>query len=348
MAPKIIIAKLLNWSPILHISEDNKFGFIDNLTNKLRVSIFSIPFGDNKLYFLSWIKPNTGDKWNFEFCKCLRFYDIVKKESQSEIDNKTEAYKIFIEDHSDEEIDHQADFLKEKTNENQDRKSSAYNKINNYAAINLVHIGFIGYLFTEILNIKNYSTFSYLFYVIIGFSFVYTLNYFLFIKLGLSVKTFVRSTFKDLKENPTAKQLATNYYTDWYASKNDAEVMVSIVCNIEEYFIRSICVTFVLWACIIVNNNWLHETVSEVFSYESENLINDKIKDYFINYLPEFQFNVYEKNYESLILSLEKSRYKVRNSSIKRLAKKHSNIKIKNSIKVKIIDNHTVLIKYKD
>lgn len=153
-----VIALILNWSPCLHISEDSNFGSVDNLT-MIRLSFLAIPLGNNKYYFLSVIKDTATHKWKIQLYKCLNFYDICKIESQNEIDGKTIVYKNTILHLSDENINIQIVLLKEKYNQNENRKSTVYNKMNNYAAINLAHIAFIGYLLTELSNIKNHNSF---------------------------------------------------------------------------------------------------------------------------------------------------------------------------------------------
>lgn len=278
-----IIALILNWSPFLHISKDSNFGSVDNLS-EIRFSFLAIPLGNNKYYLLSVIKDTITHKWKIEIYKRLKFYDICKRESQNEIDRKTIDYKNTIRHLSDKNIDIMIDFLKEKYNQNENRKSTVYNKMNNYAAINLAHITFIGYLLTELSNIKNHNHFFYIFLIAFILSCLYTLNYSLFIKFGLSIKNFARSSFKDLKANPISKELAACYYTDWYSSKNEVHIISSIVYNIEEYCIRGITSSVLLWILILTNASLQNKISSTTSGYVNDSIIVSKTNCLFNNF----------------------------------------------------------------
>lgn len=296
------IAQILNWSPFLHVSEDSSFGSIVNLVS-IRLSLLAIPLGNNKFYLLSFVK-NGVNKWEFEIYKCLKFYDVCKNEDQSQIDIKTESYKNLIATHEDEKIRFQIDLLKDKLNQNQNRKSTVYNKLNNYAAIALVYIGFIGYLFTELLSIKiNNIYFKNSYWLIFAFLILLSFNFFSFVQFGLSIKAFVRSKFSDLKNDPTEKQLALSYYTDWYSSKNEADIISSIICNIEEYFKRSLVITILLWLCIVINNNLTSKTFSKIISHENQYLIVNDSNEFLINEFSNFLENINKNSNNIYIIS---------------------------------------------
>lgn len=291
----------LNWSPFLHISNDINFGSI-NTTNAARasstglmlkdgdrISLLSLEFGARKFYFVSL--AIAAGKIRFQLFKCLRFYDVLKKYDIAHIDKKTLLYKNHIRRHTEEQRNIQIDFLKEKFNENQSRISGVHDKITNYSAIALVYIGFVGYLLTEILKIKSYSSGIFIAsWIIFSILVIYTLNLICFIQLGLSVKSYVRSKFLDLKNAPTSIQLAANYYADWYSERNHADIISSIVSNIEFYYFRSLFVSFLLWLLILLNcNDLIKPPPSSV--YENERLINRMANEVLINFPPRILEN---------------------------------------------------------
>jgi hypothetical protein len=342
-----IIAPILNWSPFLHISEDFNFGSVDNLI-AVRLSFLAIPLGSNKIYLLSFVKDATN-KWNFEIHKCLNFYAVCKKEDQSQIDHKTSSYKTLIESHTEEQIKFQIDFLKEKFNQNQSRKSTLYNKINNYTAITLVYLGFTGYLFSELLSLKIDNIYFYnCLWIMFSLSVIYTLNLFIFIKFALSIQAYIRSKFGDLKNDPTDKQLAASYYTDWYSSANEAQIISSIVCNIEEYFTRSLVVTVLLWLCMVGNNNWLNKISSATPSYENQYLIVNKSDEFLVDEFSSFLGKINKTNNKIYIISKKDNHnYKVIKDFIE-FATKNSRKLETIEINGGILDNNAILLKYKD
>jgi hypothetical protein len=295
---KIMLA--MNWSPFLHISNDRNFGSINTvnkarttsagsiLENGDRISLLSLEFGSKKCYFISL--TIVSGKLKFQIYKFLKFYDVLEKYDISHIDNKADRYKNHIISQNIEQLNIQIDFLKEKFNENQSRISGVHDKITNYSAIVLVYIGFVGYLLTELIKIKKYSSNFYeiswaIFFVLV----VYSLNLIGFIQFGLSVKSYARSKFSDLKNSPTSIQLAVNYYTDWYSEKNQADIISSVVSNIEIYYIRSLFVSFLLWLIIFLNSNgFLEKASSFISAYENEKLIGYKVDESFIHYPPRF------------------------------------------------------------
>ena len=361
----VSVLNILNWSPLLRTSNDYNFDSIGNsganrtfiiggsispLKAKDRISLLAIDFGENKYYVCSFVRNDANNKFDFKCFENLNFYTFCKKTSQNEVDLKTMAYKDFIVNasHTDIMLDIQTDFLKEKFNQNKDIKSTTYNKINNYVSINLAHIAFIGYIFTEILSIKNHNNFYYSFLVLFSIAFLYTVNYSLLLKSGLSVKPLIRSTFKDLKQKPTNKQLATSYYTDWFSSNNEQHLLASIVCNIEVYFIRSLVLTILSWLTLTLLNTGLqnmdsrNEIPLSVPGYVNESLLENKISYFLDKIFPNNLLNINNTNND--IQNSKEHSPKVK----KKLSKSKVKSYKKTKIKVKIIDNNTVLIKYKD
>ncbi|MCE9936011.1 hypothetical protein, partial [Aeromonas salmonicida] len=98
------------------------------------------------------------------------------------------------------------------------------------------YIGFVIYLLGKV---KGASTASFLLIFFAILSTYYACNCALFIKSALSIKGYIRSSFKSIKDNTNEKVLACAYYRDWYSTNNEGDVITSLVANIEKYFIRS-------------------------------------------------------------------------------------------------------------
>lgn len=360
----ISVLRFLNWSPLLHVSNDDNFDSIENLSttrtfitscsimpfkDKDRISLLAIELGERKFYICSFLRNDSSNSFCFKLFECLSFYGICKKFNKNEIDLKAKKYRNLISrtGYDDKKISIQVEFLKEKFNQNKDIRSFIYNKINNYLSINLAHIAFMGYLFTEILSIKDQNSFYYFFLVIFGMTCLYVVNNSFFIWSGLSVKSFTRSTLKELKADSTNIQLATNYYTDWIASKNETEILASILRNIEKYFIRGIVFAILSWL-ILITGLKKNETPLSTNGYVNESFIESK-KFYFFDNI--FQSNLVDIGNARNGMHNHKE-YKpevIKPIETKKSYKKARNKKTKNkNIKVKIINNNTVIIKYKD
>jgi hypothetical protein len=85
---------ILNLSPILHISRDKEFDSITQLT-ELRISIFSLPWGDKNLYFISLSK-----KCGFELFSVLRVSDLQPSRSHEDL-VKCESNFLYLTDNAD-------------------------------------------------------------------------------------------------------------------------------------------------------------------------------------------------------------------------------------------------------
>lgn len=190
--------------------------------------------------------------------------------------------------------------------------------------------------------------------IIFILSCLYTINYSLFIKFGLSIKSFTRSRFKDLKANPITRELAACYYTDWYSSKDEAYIISSIVYNIEEYCIRGLTSSALLWILIFTNSNLQNKNTSTTSGYINESIIASKTNHLFNNSFPSLLIDI--NKIATPIDSELKKEYtdkpeKLKNknrSEITKLSHHAHRYQKQKKINVKIIDNNTVLIKYKD
>ncbi len=200
----------------------------------------------------------------FRFCFILRFDAIQKILSLKDIEEKVDDYAASLLRKDNDVIKDQIEFLKHKISMNESRIMSGYNKTNLYTAIGLVYLGFVVYLFVQVFGfaqvfgfsqppiLAGETLFKYPIYILTGLSAYYIFSCFLFIQFALSIKGHIRSAFRDVRNNSCIRNLARAYYTDWYSTKNESDVITSIVANIQKYFIRSLLMFASIWFLLIL------------------------------------------------------------------------------------------------
>lgn len=242
-----LILSCLSMSPVISITMDQNFHGIPFNNNKpynnFRYSLISFGYGAIKIYIITYKKDN-----GFAFLKILKLSEIVKLPSEEEILQKIVAYRNHIADKEPNVIDIEIDFLKYKIDDEEKVKDLSNSKINNYSAIVMVLIPLMlssGLKFVLDLNNKLL--------IIIGFAMLYNLiNVIAYIFDFYKVKSFSRSTFKDLKESQDHnKKLAESYYEDWYSIRAEAPFFVSYVKNVEKYI--KISMIFMIFFIIFSN-----------------------------------------------------------------------------------------------
>lgn len=234
------IFKTLNWSPIFHVSCDDKFGEYCEGECK-RFSLLSLALGSRKIYLITY-----SEKQIRTFA-CVNLWRIVTPPTQHQIDSKTNNYLNDIGDIPDQEISIHYEFLKESFNTNCNTRSSLETKVSSYLSSYLVLAAFYAYSFNEYWPLAGVK-----FYLL---SFIFAVGFFPLISCGamilsfFKVKNTVRATFKELKQkgNATAKNQAAAAYTNWYASKSENTALATAVKNIESYMTSAVAAVFILW-----------------------------------------------------------------------------------------------------
>lgn len=247
-----IFFRILNWSPVFHASTDNQFGSVDGRMPN-RFSLLGLSLGKRKYYVISMVKKHESLK--LEYFDHLSFDSACKIKSESEINEKVEKYQGYLSEKNDdvELVKNQIDFLKHKMSLSQIRIAGSYNKINAYTAILLVYVGFIAFMLGKVSSMADGNALlQFTVYTLSALSIYYTFNCVLFVHFALLIKGYVRSSFKDLKENSSTEKLACAYYTDWYSMENEAQVAISVVANIQKYFTRSFVMFLSVWLVLFM------------------------------------------------------------------------------------------------
>ena len=249
-----ILLKFLNLSPLFSVSCDELFGDIDTCASK-RYSLLRLSVGSIKLYFI------TIQSGSFNFIKTLNINKLRPWPSKEETERKLNVYEQFISNKRDDEISIQTQYLEQKITIENNAKTSFQNKISAYNAISIVTASYIIYIFSKMLsewqfNFKYFTLMSLIILAIAAFT-----NCLLFTYLFLKNRTICRSTFSDLKNNPTIKKLSSSYYFDWYNLKSERDILSSYVKNIEKYIVNSV---------VLVLTFSLVHSAYDIFSHSSK------------------------------------------------------------------------------
>lgn len=269
------IGKLFNWLPILHVSSDSDFGSFDGNKTDTRFSLLTLSLGQNKYYFLSIYKSDSG--WMFDFFKRLDFFDVCPIYTLAEVDEKGNKYELDLEPikEDSDKLKLHVELLKEKITQNRTRISSSYTKLNSYRSIILALAAAGVYVLTETVNSQVKSNFVVASWFFLVLFVLYSLSAFLQVTFALKVKAYIKSAFKDLKESTSVLQLAKCFYVDFISLGNESRIVVSITKNAEKYFNRCFIVLIISWLCIFSSqSNFFYNR--SLFSYkENEYLIVD-------------------------------------------------------------------------
>lgn len=265
------LVSFLSRSPVLSITEDKSFHEILIRSNMeftiFRYSIFSLGIGSSKIYILTYSKKD-----GFNWYKILPMSEIVKLPSEEEVLEKVRNYSDHIVTKESNEVEIEIDFLKYKINEEENRKNIASGKINNYTAIVLVLIPLIFASGLKlVLDLKNVSL------IILVIAILYSIiNMIIFILDFYKVKSFLRSSFGDLKKSQNhLNKLAESYYHDWYSIKSESCLFVTYVRNVERYM--KITMIFIIIFILLTNINVSNQfsLTPKVTSYQQNNYTYD-------------------------------------------------------------------------
>lgn len=216
--------------PFLSTTDDRNFHSISwgtDYSSDFRLSLLNIGLGTSKIYFLT-IKEKKA-KWFY----VLKLEDVKKMPSSTEIEEKVQKYNGHLASITKEKIDSEMEFLKYRIDSEESIKNQAMSKIANYTAVSLVVFPIILTYGTKHVYQSKLFLDKILFIMIL----YCVLNIVLYIIEFLRVKSFTRSSFGELKDSgDTRRKLASSYYCDWYAMRNESPVFVTFVLKVERLY----------------------------------------------------------------------------------------------------------------
>lgn len=246
----VFFCKILNWSPVFHVSCDDRYGSYSAYSN-VRFSALAVSIGLYKIYFL------TRFDGRFAFFFILSFRSAAAYPSIELVEQKSQEYYALMQSDqkTDQELEVHYEFLKESYNNACASKSSMLSKTSSHASTYLVLAGFYAYVFNEIWNLDGWQKHSASFFIFCGVLFLLTSGVFIFSLLQVSSE--IRSTFTDLKKSEGSIYLkqAKSAYENWYASKEENKVLASKIKNIELNMIVSFLVVAAVWVFVFASGN---------------------------------------------------------------------------------------------
>lgn len=237
------ICKILSYSPVLTISQDNKFGSVereDFAPEKIRKSLLSFKFGEHVIYIIS---INENNK--FQFIKALSFSKVFESlvPSFTNIDQAYDKYEIEVKNLTSEHKLAHKESLQYKISDIDKIEGQTFNKFLAYLAL----LVFVIPLFEDVLKSMFEITEFYqkIFTIIIIYQ---LLNIILFFHSFIKIKTVQKIPFRSIRnsENPENAFILMLYY-EWRLQYIYSTKMVALIKNIEKYIACLIitCIFFI-------------------------------------------------------------------------------------------------------
>lgn len=249
-AYSVFLCKALNWLPIIHVSCDERYGsYAPGST--VRNSALVLSIGLYKIYFLTY----SNGRLSLYFI--LKFRSVAAYPSIQLVEQKADKYYLDMKNNSrtDKELEIQYEFLKEAYNNACTSKSSMLSKASYHVSTYLVLTGFYAYVFNELWKLEGWQKLSASFFIFGGVVFLVTAGVFIFSLLQISSE--VRSTFKEVKvlAGSTCIGQAKSAYINWYASKEENNVLASQVKNTEMNMIIAFLIIAALWVFVFISGS---------------------------------------------------------------------------------------------
>ena len=238
-----ILKRIWAYFPICALTDD--MGFLtsnrDSPQHEYYFSVFNFLFGERVYQFLVFPLKQPDKKI------CLyKMKQLSRMENFRLSDQKEKRLKSNFEDHyqgltEKERLIEKEELLRHLWDQ-QSRVETSYNKINAFTAIILAVIPIVVSL-VDIEAIIALNILERFFLIILIYAYV---NLCAWIFQAISVKTYMSSSFKDLKESDNKeKEQMWHIYYDWQQTKRKADMFVTYVIYMKVWIIAVIILTVV-------------------------------------------------------------------------------------------------------
>jgi hypothetical protein len=250
---------ILNYFPLFSVTKDDTFGGNCSNRTEARYSLLRLSLGTYKIYFVSYKKDQGFKIWYFQ-----KMEDTLNLIDIKDIEAKEINFGTLAKSMDDLGINNCIDFLKSLINELSNSNAVTQSKASMYIAINAIIFSvFIYFLSFENLAYIPDSWISKAVIILLLWSMI---THFFFILKFYSVRDIYRSTFKDLKNDPSIINLSKKYYFNWLSRRNENLISVSYIKNIQESFLLMILLMFCFFAFQNMDtnhylNNFGHKTI---------------------------------------------------------------------------------------
>jgi len=236
---KMIVSEL----PVAQLSEDETFHEYKKGSNP-RYSLFYLPIGIYKIYFLTW----TKDK-KFHFLKILSLKKLCDKkieEKESRLQSVcNDSYEKYSTSNETEKKFH-IELLQDQCKELQDREKVAQFKAGFYLTSLVLIAGAIIKSINSADLIYQWNCYIQASFALI---FLYIINVIILLFGFISVKKYKAERYSDFRNSEDKEK---SYYTYWYKKFQRLQVYstndISFVLNIEKYL-----KLIVLWLVIFIS-----------------------------------------------------------------------------------------------
>ncbi|MFF2528841.1 hypothetical protein ACFVS2_07990 [Brevibacillus sp. NPDC058079] len=278
--------------PILRLTDDRHFGKIKREGERtLRLSLFSINWGTKIYCAVSWaLGGNKQFKWLHQIT-----FDSIPDEAT--VNRKVEAFRSSLIGKAQELRQGYQNMISFRLNQEDIIKTKSFNKLLAYLAV----VAFLVPLYVP-YALKVYTLFAIdgiekWIYLALLIVLIHSLiNIYLLIAEMINIKEYVRYTVGAIRqaEDPVEEFLVGQYH-DWFWSKEERRVEVSVMKNIEKYMANILGASILF----IVTYNIVLDTSHS--SAETTVLINSsQVEHIDLSLKPDIFFDQYQKLFVEL------------------------------------------------
>lgn len=236
---KMIVSEL----PAGQLSEDDNFHeYVDGVN--IRYSLFYVPVGIYKIYFLTWTRDEKFHLWKVSSLKdiCNKKIDDKEKKLQSLSDK---SYEEYSKSNTIEQKYH-IELLQDQCKELQDREKVAQFKAGFYLTTLVLAITSISKNIHDANLILNWSIYK---QVIFSLIVLYIMNVIILLFGFVSVKGYKIEKYSNFKNSNKKEKL---FYIYWYKKFQRLQVYtdrdITFILNIENYL-----KLIIVWSMILIS-----------------------------------------------------------------------------------------------
>jgi len=244
------IFKILSYSPLFRITDDDRFNEVTKKSTKLRISLLSFNLGVKSYHFISWILLNHEKSGIF----ILNLYDVMEYDER--INKNGDDYDDYLKElntKTNEKRLIEKEYILYKISEETNIKNKTFNKFLAYLAIIALIIPLYASKLTNLASYTGQLSYKIIFSILLIYCFT---NLVCLIHSFIRIKGYHRTLFSSLRKDKQADSLINALL--YYEMKNksvESNMEVSIIKNLEKYVVLIIIISSLVF---IVSNieNW--------------------------------------------------------------------------------------------
>ena len=275
-----ILFGIWSYLPLFALTDDEAFLSAKLKTeqrskHKYYFSLINILFGEKKIQFFSFPIKHPEEK-----CSIFRIIRLSEMKNFTLTDEKVEQlekdYKNHFNSLEEEDQNIEKEALIQHLTEEKARIETSYNKINAFTTI-IVAVIPIAITFIDRNTIKSLGIMGWIIFALLIYA---NLNLCAWIFQAINVRSFMTSTFRDLKDSEEKKkEYNWQIYYDWQQMKRKADMYVSFVKYTKIWIIAVIILTIIFSVGSPFNTHTMVSTKgNSVYTFQVE-LIDKPYED---------------------------------------------------------------------